>query len=108
MALANSSTESAPFPDLGWVRPKLGNTPRLNPAYFGLTSPYMLLIPGASEHREAKRWPVENYIALAGRIADAGIMPALIGGTAEGQIAHEIVRREPPQGSATENRTTQR
>ena len=86
---------SAPFPDLGWVRPKLGNTPRLNPAYFNLTPPYMLLIPGASEHREAKRWPVENYAALAGRIADAGIQPAIIGGTAEGQIAQEIVKREP-------------
>lgn len=86
---------SAPFPDLGWVRPKLGNTPRLNPAYFGLTPPYMLLIPGASEHREAKRWPVENYAALAKRIADAGIQPAIIGGKAEGLIAQEIVKREP-------------
>ncbi len=86
---------NAPVPDLGWVRPKLGNTPRLNPAYFALTPPYMLLIPGASEHREAKRWPVENYAALAKRIADAGIQPAIIGGKAEGQIAQEIVRREP-------------
>ena len=87
--------KSAPFPDLGWWRPKLGNKPRLNPAYFSLTRPYMLLIPGASAHREAKRWPVENHAALAKRIADAGIMPAIIGGTAEGQIAHEIVKREP-------------
>ena len=87
--------KSAPFPDLGWVRPKLGNTPRLNPAYFSLIRPYMLLIPGASAHREAKRWPVENYAALAKRIADTGIMPAIIGGTAEGQIAQEIVKREP-------------
>lgn len=85
---------SAPFPDLSWVRPKLGNTPRLNPAYFGLTIPYMLMIPGASEHREAKRWPVENYAALARRLADAGIMPAIIGGKAEGPIAQEIVRKE--------------
>ncbi|WP_340693279.1 glycosyltransferase family 9 protein, partial [Hyphomonas sp.] len=79
---------SAPFPDLSWVRHKLGDTPRLQPAYFALTDPYMLLIPGASEHREAKRWPEEHYAELATRIADAGIMPVIIGGKAEGPLAH--------------------
>lgn len=86
---------SAPVPDLGWVRPRLANTPRLNPAYFGLTPPYMLLIPGASAHREAKRWPVEHYAELAKRVADIGITPAIIGSKAEGQIALEIIRLEP-------------
>jgi ADP-heptose:LPS heptosyltransferase len=77
------------------VRYKLGDTPRLQPAYFALTEPYMLLIPGASEHREAKRWPEEHYAELAMRIADAGIMPVIIGGKAEGPLAHNIARREP-------------
>jgi ADP-heptose:LPS heptosyltransferase len=86
---------SAPMPHLGWVRTKLGDAPRLQPAYFSLDLPYMLLIPGASEHREAKRWPAEHYAALAGRIADAGVMPAVIGGRAEGPLAHEICKREP-------------
>ena len=86
---------SAPFPALSWVRHKLGDTPRLQPAYFALTRPYMLLIPGASAHREAKRWPEANYAELATRIADRGIMPVIIGGKAEGPLAHEIVRREP-------------
>lgn len=85
----------APVPDLGWVRPRLSNTPRLNPAYFGLTPPYMLLIPGASAHREAKRWAAANYAELARRVADLGITPAIIGSKAEGQIAIEIVRLEP-------------
>ena len=85
---------SAPFPDLGWVRPKLGDTPRLSPAYFGIQPPYMLLIPGASEHREAKRWPLENYAELARRIADIGITPVIIGGKAEGQLAHDISKKE--------------
>ncbi len=83
-----------PKPDLSWVRPKLRDAPRLQPAYFGLEQPYMLLIPGASEHREAKRWPVERYAELATRIADAGVTPAVIGGKAEGQIAQEILKRE--------------
>lgn len=87
--------KSGPFPDLGWVRPKLGDPPRLSPAYFGIQKPYMLLIPGASEHREAKRWPIENYAELARRIADLGITPVVIGGKAESAIAQELVKREP-------------
>ncbi|MEE9380449.1 MAG: glycosyltransferase family 9 protein [Hyphomonadaceae bacterium] len=84
-----------PMPDLGWVRAALGDPPRLQPEYFGLDGPYMLLIPGASAHREAKRWPARRYAMLAGKIADAGIIPAIIGGKDEGQIAAEIVRDEP-------------
>ncbi len=85
----------APFPDLGWVRPRLGNPPRLNPEYFGIKLPYVLLIPGASAHREAKRWPAENYSALGRRFADAGIMPVVLGGKAESSVVHEIARLEP-------------
>ena len=84
-----------PFPDLGWVRPRLGDPPRLSPAYFGIRSPYMLLIPGASAHREAKRWPAHHYAELAGRIADTGISPVILGGRAESQLAHDIARQEP-------------
>lgn len=86
---------SAPKPDLSWVRPKLRDAPRLQPAYFAIEPPYMLLIPGASEHREAKRWPAENFAGLAKRIADAGVTPVIIGGKAEGPLAHQIVRLEP-------------
>lgn len=92
---------SAPKPDLSWVRPKLRNAPRLQPAYFSLDEPYMLLIPGASAHREAKRWPVEHYAELARRVADVGITPVIIGGKAEGPLSHEIVRKEPRAKSLT-------
>lgn len=84
-----------PFPDLGWVRPRLGDPPRLSPAYFGIKSPYMLLVPGASAHREAKRWPVQCYAELAQRIAATGITPVILGGRAESHIAQDIVRLEP-------------
>ncbi|MEM0986126.1 MAG: glycosyltransferase family 9 protein [Pseudomonadota bacterium] len=89
------TTETQPMPDLSWIRGKLGNPPRLRPEFFGLTKPYMLLIPGASAHRDAKRWPEERYGELATRIADAGVQPVIIGGTAEGKIAHAIARAEP-------------
>ncbi len=87
--------KSAPRPDLSWVRPKLGNGPRLQPAYFGIEEPFILLIPGASEHREAKRWPIEHYAELARRIIEAGMEVAILGGKAEGVLAQEIQRREP-------------
>lgn len=87
--------ETLPMPDLSWIRARFGNPPRLRPEYFGLTRPYMLLIPGASAHREAKRWPEARYGELARRLADAGVQPVIIGGTAEGRIAHAIAKAEP-------------
>jgi len=87
--------ETLPMPDLSWIRGAFNDPPRLRPAFFNLTLPYMLLIPGASAHRSAKRWPEERYSELAGRVADAGILPVLIGGTAEGKIAHAIAKAEP-------------
>lgn len=93
--------KAAPFPDLSWVRPLLGDPPRLQPAYFSLAEPYMLLIPGASAHRAAKKWPEENYAELAKRIADAGVTPVIIGGKAEGLVAQTIVRAEPRTKSLT-------
>ncbi|MEM7766483.1 MAG: glycosyltransferase family 9 protein [Pseudomonadota bacterium] len=89
------TADTLPMPDLSWVRTRFDNPPRLRPEYFGLTKPYMLLIPGASAHREAKRWPEQRYGALAKRVADAGVQPVMIGGTAEGKIAHAIARIEP-------------
>ncbi|MGH1421382.1 MAG: glycosyltransferase family 9 protein [Hyphomonas sp.] len=87
--------DSAPFPDLSWVRGRLKDAPRLRPAFFSIQEPYMLLIPGASAHREAKRWPVEHYADLAKRIADAGVTPVVIGGKSEGKLAMDLVRAEP-------------
>ena len=51
-----SAGRTPPLPDLSWVRPKLGNTPRLNPAFFALTPRYMLLSPGASAQPRAASW----------------------------------------------------
>lgn len=84
-----------PMPDLSWIEEQLGDRPSHQPAYFGLEVPYMLLIPGASPHRGEKRWPEERYGELAGRLADQGITPAILGGKAEGELAQAIVRAEP-------------
>lgn len=89
------TAENTPMPDLSWVTEQLGDKPSHQPQYFGIKPPYMLLIPGASPHRREKCWPEERYAELAGKIANAGVEPVIIGGKAEGSIAQAIVRAEP-------------
>ena len=84
-----------PLPDLSWVRSELGDTSELQPEHFGLTGKFALLIPGASAHRGAKRWPEDRYAALASHLAEASIEPVVIGGPSEAEIAEDIVRLEP-------------
>jgi ADP-heptose:LPS heptosyltransferase len=95
--LGESDTKDTwpPMPDMSFVRRSQGNKPSLTPQYFGISGPFALLIPGASAHRSAKRWPVENYGGLARHIADAGVTPVIIGGKSESELAVEINRIEP-------------
>ena len=86
---------AAPIPNLSWVRTELGDTDDLQPAHFGLPEKYALLIPGASAHRSAKRWPEDRYAGLATYLLERGIAPALIGGPAEKEIAEAIHKLEP-------------
>jgi len=87
---------AATAPDLTWVRPALGDGPELQPEQFGLEAgKYALLIPGASAHRGAKRWPEDRYAALAGKIADAGLTPVILGAKAEEALAADICAAEP-------------
>jgi ADP-heptose:LPS heptosyltransferase len=62
---------------------------------FGLAERFALLVPGAAPRRPRKRWPVENYAALAAGFADDHVQPVLLGTGAEELIAAEIVRRQP-------------
>ncbi|MCX7338018.1 MAG: glycosyltransferase family 9 protein [Alphaproteobacteria bacterium] len=51
---------------------------------FNLPKPYALLIPGASNaHNGCKRWPQENYAALATHLLNQEIQPVVIGGPGE-------------------------
>ncbi|GAB6966966.1 glycosyltransferase family 9 protein [Komagataeibacter kakiaceti JCM 25156] len=66
-----------PVPDLTWLA---GGGPVLD-------GPYGVLVPGASLRHPAKRWPVERYAALAGRMRARGIRPVVVGGKAESPLA---------------------
>ncbi len=85
----------APLPDLSWVRKSLRDPPRLQPDYFGIRGPFIMMIPGASPHRPEKRWPEAKYAELAKRIAARGVTPVVIGATAEKEVGVAVARAEP-------------
>jgi ADP-heptose:LPS heptosyltransferase len=65
-------------PDLAWAKIDLAS----------LTVPerMLLLVPGGAPHRPEKRWPIQNYAALARRAASLGVTPVVIGGAAEAAL----------------------
>ena len=76
-----------PPPDLSWAT--------ADAARFGLPPDYVLLIPGGAPHRPEKRWPLDRFTALAGRIAASGPTPVVIGGSAERDLGREIAAAVP-------------
>lgn len=89
----NKSGTRIAFPDLSWVHHKFGKRPEHQPSFFGLSSPYVLIIPGASGRQ--KCWSPENYAEIARRITDAGMQPALIGSHLEIDLGDQITEYEP-------------
>jgi ADP-heptose:LPS heptosyltransferase len=57
---------------------------------FGLSKPYVLLVPGGSDHRLDKRWPTKNYAQLASRLVSKNILPVVIGHKPETKLARYI------------------
>ena len=90
---APTAPGTAPPPDLGFMLKT--DDPQRSPGRFGLTSPYALLIPGASPHRPDKRWPVTHYAELAAALAREGLAVAMIGGHAEAGLAEEMAGQAP-------------
>jgi ADP-heptose:LPS heptosyltransferase len=77
----------SPLPDLSWAAADI--------ARFALPPDYVLLIPGGAAHRPVKRWPVENYAALAARIGASGLVPVVIGGADERDLGRMIAAVTP-------------
>lgn len=64
-------------------------------ARFALPADFVLLVPGGSAHRVAKRWPVENFAELARRLLTAGQKPVAIGAAAEAALGQRLVELAP-------------
>jgi len=84
----------APLPDISWIRRALRDPPRLQPEYFNIKPPYVLIVPGASAHRPEKRWPPERYAELASRIASRGLTPVVVGAADERDAGAVIAAKE--------------
>ena len=87
--------DGALIPDLTWLRAVLRDPPRLQPDFFGIRGPYVLLLPRGSDAESNRRWPEAKYIELAQRIAGYGVTPVVIGGSEERPIGAAIAKAEP-------------
>jgi ADP-heptose:LPS heptosyltransferase len=81
------------LPDLSWLRPVMRDPPRLQPEYFSLRGPYVLLLPRGGDVSD--RWPEANYAELAGRLARQGVTPVVLGGSEERAIGAAAAKAEP-------------
>jgi ADP-heptose:LPS heptosyltransferase len=80
-------TGPIPPPDLSWVGAEISR--------FALPPDYVLLVPGGAPHRLEKRWPLDRFVELARRIANAGMTPVVIGGAAECDLGEAIAAEVP-------------
>ncbi|MBT3930553.1 MAG: glycosyltransferase family 9 protein, partial [Rhodospirillaceae bacterium] len=80
--LAVAGIDQVPAPSLDWVQ---ADTTR-----FGITGPYVLLVPGGSAHRPEKRWPVGCFTDISRRLAARGVTPVLIGANADAHATGTI------------------
>lgn len=85
--LAIAGIAEVPPADISWLK--------ADAARFGLSPPYVLLVPGGAPHRPEKRWPVERFGDLALRLAERGVTPIVIGTAAERELAAALQARCP-------------
>ena len=92
------------MPDMAWLKADVSQLLSLingteTPAKPGeegaAVQKYALLIPGGAAHRPEKRWPAENYAALAQELVAKKITPVLIGTQAEMEAMKNITTRVP-------------
>jgi ADP-heptose:LPS heptosyltransferase len=94
--LGMAGIAAPPPPDLSWAPADV--------ARFALPARYALLVPGGAAHRPDKRWPADRYGTLAVRLADAGLVPVVLGAAAEAELA-EAVRAACPAAISLAGRT---
>lgn len=72
---------------------------------FDLRAPYALIVAGCAPTRPEKRWPTQNFAAIANKLAEKDIQPVLIGTQSEAAINAEIKAACPAAVDLT-NKTT--
>jgi ADP-heptose:LPS heptosyltransferase len=73
--LRDAGIAETPAPDLDWLDGDVTE--------FDLPTRFALLVPGGAPHRPDKRWPAAHYGAVATTLVSRGLVPVLIGTSAE-------------------------
>jgi ADP-heptose:LPS heptosyltransferase len=90
--LAMAGIAAFPAPDLEWLGPRgtLSLSTPLSASGGEEGKRLGLLVPGASPHRPAKRWPAAGFAELAATLTARGVMPLVLGSAAEAPLAAAI------------------
>ncbi|KAA5604799.1 glycosyltransferase family 9 protein [Roseospira marina] len=100
LRIAGIPVTHAPDLSFAWTGPGAADVAR-----FALPERYALLVPGGSAHRPEKRWPADQFAALARwLVAEEGLTPVLLGTTAEANVI-DAVRAACPDAIALIGRT---
>jgi len=71
-----------PLPDAGWLDADISR--------FGLTKPFVLLVPGCAPQHPQKRWPAAHYATLATSLTAQGFTVAALGTAHEAEVISDI------------------
>jgi ADP-heptose:LPS heptosyltransferase len=85
--LSDAGIAATPVPDLDWLDGDVMG--------FDLPTRFALLVPGGAPHRPDKRWPAKRYGALATALVTRGLVPVLIGTSAESAEIAAIAEAAP-------------
>jgi heptosyltransferase-2 len=92
-ALAGSARVRVPTPPAPVLVPDAANrTAAVEAMRLRTSAPVAVLCPGA-EYGPAKRWPIEHFAALVGKLLAAGFQLWLIGSPNDRKVAAEVMRR---------------
>lgn len=81
-----------PKPDVSWAATARRNAPSLQPEYFSLRQPFIVLVPGGSDGKDGPVWPVSQFAALAVQLVNRGVGVAVASQPEHRQSARAVVR----------------
>lgn len=59
---------------------------------FGLKQPYVLLVPGCSASHPEKKWPIESFRFVIGKLILQGFLPVIIGSKEDQETNDKVAR----------------
>ena len=82
----------ARLPNFSWAIDARKDSANMKPSWYGITTPFGLLLPGLNEQ---KRWSPQGYGALASLMARSGYMPVLAGPKELHHFGDEVAQDAP-------------